>query len=198
MARSERERSPPRGDRRPLTTQRREAELMGLSGDARERATALPKRDKTIPRPPVTVAATSSSGKPPPPPGAGAIKKKVAMYDIAKTPRPERVTRPLAPQTQISGKKRKAEDDGGVRGRPPQPRPAPAVPRGSKRPGAPLSRPADLRSRPVRPLKSRRPRKSSPHPQGIRRNLRPGGSRVLTLGGRRSRVEVSSNFMGTQ
>ena len=40
MARSERERSPPRGDRRPLTTQRREAELMGLSGDARERALA--------------------------------------------------------------------------------------------------------------------------------------------------------------
>ena len=120
---------------------------MGLSGDARERAVALAKRDKTVPKPPVTVAASSSSGKPPPPPGAGAIKKKVAMYDIAKTPRPPTATRPLAPQPQISGKKRKAEDDGGVRGRPPQPRPAPAAPRGSKCPGSPLSRPG----RPTQP-----------------------------------------------
>ena len=151
MARSERERSPPRGDRRPLATQRAEAELTALSGDARERAVALAKRDKTVPKPPVTVAASSSSSKPPPPPGAGAIKKKVAMYDIAKTPRPQAATRPLVPQTQISGKKRKAEDEGGVRGRPAQPRPAHAVPRGTKRPGVPLSRPGARPAQPAGP-----------------------------------------------
>ena len=168
MARSERERSPPRGDRRPLSVQRNE--LAGLSGDASERAVALAKRDKTLPKPPVTVAASSSNGKPPPPPGAGAIKKKkVEIYNIAKKPRPQTLTRPLVPQDPISGKKRPAEDDGGIRTRPPQPppppppskprakaiarsRPAPAapaapLPKGTKRPGPPLSRPG----RPVQP-----------------------------------------------
>ena len=144
---------------------------MGLSGDARERAIALAKRDKTIPKPSVTVAASSSSGKPPPPPGAGASAiKKVEMYNIAKKPRPQTLTRPLVPQDPISGKKRPAEDDGGIRTRPPQPppppappskprakaiarsRPAPAapaapLPKGTKRPGPPLSRPG----RPVQP-----------------------------------------------
>ena len=114
---------------------------MGVSGDARVRAVAIAKRDQTIPKPPVTVAASSSSSKPPPPPGAGAVNKRVEMYDIAKKPRPQTLTRPLVPQDAISRRKREAEDDGGVRGSPPQPRPAPAVPRGSKRPGAPLSRP---------------------------------------------------------
>jgi len=119
---------------------------MGMSGDARERAIALAKRDKTIPQPPVTVAASSSSDKPPPPPGAGAVKKQTQHYDIAKKPRPQTLTRPLVPQEPITGKKRAAEDDGGVRGRPPQPRPQP-LPRGVKRPGAPLSR----KGRPAQP-----------------------------------------------
>ena len=34
---------------------------MGMSGDARERAIALAKRDKTVPKPPVTVAVSSST-----------------------------------------------------------------------------------------------------------------------------------------
>ena len=120
---------------------------MGMSSDARDRVIAIEKRDKTIPKPSVTVAASSSSGKPPPPPGAGAVKKQTQHYDIAKKPRPQTLTRPLVPQEAISGKKRRAEDDGGVRGRPPQPRPQPPVPRGVKRPGAPLSR----KGRPAQP-----------------------------------------------
>ena len=124
---------------------------MGLSGDARERAVALAKKDKTIPKQPVIVAASSSSGKPPPPPGAGAVKKKIEMYKIDKVPRPQTAARPLVTQTQISGKKRKAEDDGGTRPRPPQPRPAPPVPRGTKRPGAPRSRPGARPPQPAGP-----------------------------------------------
>ena len=147
MARSERERSPHRGDRRPIPTQRRDAELMGMSGDARERAIALAKRDKTVPKPTVTVAVSSSSAKTPSPPGAGAVKKQTQHYDISKKPRPQTLTRPLVPQEPISGKKRAAEDDGGVRGCPPQPRPQPPVTRGVKRPGAPLFR----KGRPAQP-----------------------------------------------
>ena len=119
---------------------------MGLG---RERAIAMASRDQVIPKPKakpqpkpkaVTVAASSSSDKPPPPPGAGAVKKQVELYDIAKAPRPQTVTRPLVPQRPFSGVKRKAEDDGGARGRPPQP-PAPSTARGTKRSGAPMGRP---------------------------------------------------------
>ena len=86
---------------------------------------------------PVSVAASSSSQPPPPPPGAGAVKAKAEQFNIAKKPRPAVATRPLVPQAQISGAKRKAEDDGGVRGRPRQP-PAPSTARGTKRAGPAL------------------------------------------------------------
>ena len=63
--------------------------------------------------------------------------KKAQQFNIAKKPRPQTLTRPLAPQSQISGAKRKAEDDGGARGRPTQPA-APSSARGAKQAGAPL------------------------------------------------------------
>ena len=107
-----RERSPRRGDRRPLAVQRAEQEAMGPRGNARQ--IAMLKRDKTIPRPKLKPAAvieatasSSSSKPPPPPPGAGAVKKGgVQHFDIAKTPRT--ATRPLAPVPTISGHKRPA------------------------------------------------------------------------------------------
>ena len=143
MAHSERERSPPRGDRRPLATQRRDAELMGLSGDARERAIALDKRDKVIPPPrkPATVEASSSSTRPPPPPpGAGAVKKQPAVVGAVK----KAVQHFDIAREQVAGKKRRGTklENTAKRKRPepsvapqppPQPPPPPPPPRNRKR-----------------------------------------------------------------
>ena len=170
-----RERSPHRGDRRPLAVQRAEQDAMLAKRE--KRASAMAHRNKTIPpaaakpaaKPPseppaakpaatktpairpskpapmrkskekkpqqsVSVAASSSSHPPPPPPGAGGVKQAVQHFNINRKPRPQIATRPLVPTPNVSGVKRKAEEDGGVRGRPKQP-PAPDPARGAKRPG---------------------------------------------------------------
>ena len=95
-------------------------------------------RKKTMTPPEVIATASSSSKPPPPPPGAGTVKTQ--QFNIAKRPRPQTATRPLVQQPQISGAKRKAEEDGGVRGRPRQP-PAPSSARGTKREGIAMIRP---------------------------------------------------------
>ena len=133
-----RQRSPRTRDRRPLAVQRAEQDAaMAPAGNGRE--IAMAKRDKTIPRTKSVEVAASSSSKPPPRPSAGAVKK-AEQFSIAKRPRPQTATRPLVQQPQISGAKRKAEEDGGVRGRPRQP-PAPSSARGTKREGIAMIRP---------------------------------------------------------
>ena len=145
-----RERSPPRGDRRPLAVQRAEQEAAMVPGNLPK--IAVSKRDKTLPRPPTaTVEVSSSSSQPPPPPGAGAVSKGTAQhFNIAKKPRSATLTRPLVPQAPLTGAKHKAEDDGGVQGRPTQP-PVPSAARATKRVGPPLLRPGARPSQPAGP-----------------------------------------------
>ena len=156
--------NPPQSRERSPRTVGRVAEKPAYSAKAAPIAAAKPKKPTIADAPlrpaaiaksrskkqqPVSVAASSSSQPPPPPPGAGAVKAKAEQFNIAKKPRPAVATRPLVPQAQISGAKRKAEDDGGVRGRPRQP-PAPSTARGTKRAGAPTTRPG----RPPQPIPS--------------------------------------------
>lgn len=151
---AKRESSPHGGDRRLLAGQRAEQNAaMAPGGDARE--IAMSRRGKTLSlhRPNrLTIEASSSIGKPPGAPGTGADTKGAQRFNIAKKPRPATSRRPLLPQDTITGKKGTAEDDGGMRGRPPQPRPS--MTRGPSGLDLHSTAQEDLLNLQVRPLKT--------------------------------------------